>query len=303
MFTASERGARAPWLRALAAGLAVVGVLGAGAAPVSADPVQVVPCPDGTYPALMSPQQMREFVAGHESANGLAGDKHVYTDSTGHPTIGVGFRLDRGDSRAMLTAVGADYDAVREGRADLTGRQIALLFEATYDQAAWAAEELVPGYAALPTTRQAVLVDMVFNMGKTGVGRFTGMLTALANGDYDAAAAEMRKSVWAKQVGARAIEASRLMKLGYVCSTVNPDGPPPVSSDIPGRPKSSTPGGGSAHGGTVHYPDGETIAYGGSAGPGEGCRLRAWYSDYAGERYYSIAADCPGGVSIVIQLS
>ena len=129
--------------------------------------------------------------------------RHVYTCTAGHPSIGVGFNLDRPDARARLSAVGADYDAVRAGRADLTDEQVDRLLDGTLAEAITGASGLVSGFADLPDAAQAVLVDMVFNLGAAGVRKFRRMLAAVARRDWLAAAAEMESSLWFRQVGRR----------------------------------------------------------------------------------------------------
>lgn len=64
---------------------------------------------------------------------------------------------------------------------------------------------IIPTFSALSEIRQAVLIDMAF-MGPEKIKEFTGMLAALAIGDFKKAADEMLDSQWAKQVGARARE-------------------------------------------------------------------------------------------------
>src|SRR5713101_6545671 len=59
----------------------------------------------------------------------------VYLDSEGHPTIGIGFNLDREDAQEKIEALGLDFDAVRDGTATLTDAQIDALFAADVGQA------------------------------------------------------------------------------------------------------------------------------------------------------------------------
>lgn len=72
-----------------------------------------------------------------------------------------------------------------------------------------------PWFAALAPVRQGVLVQMAYQMGFAGVQGFRRMLAALATGDYDRAAAEMRASQWARTDSpGRARRLAREMQIG-----------------------------------------------------------------------------------------
>ena len=62
--------------------------------------------------------------------------------------------------------------------------------------------------------REAVIVDMIFNLGIPKFKGFKKTIAHLAVGDYYLASIEMLDSKWAKQVGYRAIELSHMMKTG-----------------------------------------------------------------------------------------
>ena len=74
--------------------------------------------------------------------------------------------------------------------------------------------ETLPVYLDLSPVRQAVLIEMVFNLGLEGVKKFRRMLSALVQQDYAEAAAEMLDSRWATQVKGRAMEMALQMKTG-----------------------------------------------------------------------------------------
>ncbi len=139
---------------------------------------------------------------------------HVYTDTAGHPTVGIGFNLDRSDARTRLAAVGADYDAVRGGRQDLTTDQINQLFSHDVSGAVDTARGYYAGFDQLDVARQRVLTNMAFNMGGNTLGQFHTLHTALTNGDYNAAANAMQNSAWARQVGDRATRLIDHMRTG-----------------------------------------------------------------------------------------
>ena len=64
--------------------------------------------------------------------------------------------------------------------------------------------------------RQAVILDMVFNMGVTRFNANTWVKTfaAIQNEEWEKAANEMLDSKWAKQVGQRAIRLSQMIRKG-----------------------------------------------------------------------------------------
>ncbi|MFI7609422.1 glycoside hydrolase family protein [Micromonospora sp. NPDC049366] len=181
----------------------------------------------------MTPEEMRAFVASHESPNGLAGNPHVYIDTKGHPTVGVGFNLDRPDARDLLTKVGANYDAVRAGTQDLTPHQIATLFEADFVAAAATVQRYIYNFDSLTPSRQAVLIDMAFNLGPAGFRGFRNMINAVNVGNWEAAARAMSQSLWATQVGIRAVQDIKLMRQGAMCQDGDaPAAPPPGGNHV-----------------------------------------------------------------------
>lgn len=125
-----------------------------------------------------------------------------YFDTRQVPTIGVGFNLARPDARRVLTSIGADFDAVLGGE-PLTEHQIDLLLDQSLIEAATNARCLSVKFDELPDAVQSVLVDLVFNMGAVGVSKFVLMLAAINRHDWSRAAAELRSSLWYRQVGNR----------------------------------------------------------------------------------------------------
>lgn len=120
---------------------------------------------------------------------------HAYTCPAGYTTIGVGRNLDS-------TGIS------REEALLLLHNDIARIQKEL--------KENLPYYTSLDEVRQRVLLDMVYNMGIHRFLRFQKMLAALAKQDYVQTSREMLKSMWAKQVGERAIRLARWMRLGVI---------------------------------------------------------------------------------------
>lgn len=128
----------------------------------------------------------------------------VYDDATGlpirpgtvvrgHPTIGIGRCLDlHGISNdEALYLVNDDIDEV-----------VTQLYSE------------MPFFHAVDPIRQAVLMNMAFNMGIDHLLGFKTTLTCIQCGDYARAASQMLASVWAKEVGARAKRLAETMRTG-----------------------------------------------------------------------------------------
>lgn len=116
-----------------------------------------------------------------------------YRDTVGKLTIGFGRNLDdvgilREEAQAMLMN---DIDAAERGLRE------------RYD---W--------FADLDPVRQAVLVNLAFNLGIVGLSGFRNTLAMVASGDYEGAATGMLHSKWAGQVGNRAKELATQMLTG-----------------------------------------------------------------------------------------
>ena len=117
---------------------------------------------------------------------------HPYRDTTGHLTIGWGHNLEWGISEPVAALL------LRE---DVARAEAALVRAHR-----WVRE--------LDPVRKAVLVSMAFNLGLEGLLRFSQTLGAVASGRWADAAAAMRRSQWADQVGARAEELAEMMVTG-----------------------------------------------------------------------------------------
>jgi len=115
-----------------------------------------------------------------------------YEDSEGILTVGYGRNLrDVPFSQDEIDLMfDNDFRRAREGAAS---------FQCYYD---------------LNEIRQGVLIEMVFQMGVSGVSKFKKFLHAANNHEWVRAADEMLDSKWAKQTPERAQELARLFVKG-----------------------------------------------------------------------------------------
>lgn len=127
-----------------------------------------------------------------------------YRCPTGHITIGWGHNLEAKPVPGLATLEGVKI--TRELADRLLIRDIE---DARRDM-----EVHFPWANGLSEPRQAVLLDMVFNMGPGKVEGFRQALAAMRRGDFEAASAEMLDSTWARQVGGRAERLARQMASG-----------------------------------------------------------------------------------------
>lgn len=123
----------------------------------------------------------------------------VYQDSLGYWTIGVGHLVDK------------------RLKGGLPDHIIDLLLD--YDIETHSAEllKVLPWAASLSEVRQAVLFDMTFNLGiepfdGDGFKDWPMFVSQVKEGAYDVAALNMLSTLWAKQVGPRAVRLAAMMK-------------------------------------------------------------------------------------------
>lgn len=72
-----------------------------------------------------------------------------------------------------------------------------------------------PWWEKMCDARQNALLNLVFNLGITTLLQFKNSLAALEAGKWEAAANGFMDSKWAKQVGARAVRVTDLIRNGY----------------------------------------------------------------------------------------
>jgi len=133
-----------------------------------------------------------------------------YRDSRGYLTTGIGRCLDtRPFSPEECRIIGHD------------GREKPL----TYDQARWLLgndvartvadlDRELPWWRMLSGVRQRVIANMGYNLGVGKLCGFLNTLKAVREQRWDDAAHGMLASLWAKQVGQRAVRLADMMRKG-----------------------------------------------------------------------------------------
>lgn len=91
----------------------------------------------------------------------------------------------------------------------------------------------IPWWRNLSDIRQDVLANMAFNMGWGGLAGFARTLGFIEAGAYARAAANMRLSLWARQVGERALRLADQMETGV--RAPRPGDPPVAAPGAPAR--------------------------------------------------------------------
>jgi len=114
----------------------------------------------------------------------------VYLDTLGKRTVGVGHLC---------------VEDFWEDNKEYEEKFLLTILEHDLKTAIQGAERLLKDCRILDSLAREIIVEMVFQLGETGVSKFKNMLKALKEGpDYQTAPIEMLDSRWAKQTPNRA---------------------------------------------------------------------------------------------------
>lgn len=114
-----------------------------------------------------------------------------YKCSAGKDTIGYGHLISNGITLAVAEAL-LDEDL----------------------KTALIAAEKLEWFSSLNEPRQAVIIDMIFNVGITRLYGFKKMRAAIEAGDFETASKEILNSKYARQVAYRARQNAEIMRTG-----------------------------------------------------------------------------------------
>jgi lysozyme len=118
--------------------------------------------------------------------------KHVYNDSHGNATIGIGFNLNAGISKNL---------ALHIAKFQIAEIQETLSYK-------------FPFWNKLSRTRQDVLVNLAFNLGINGLLKFKKMLAAIEEEDWARAKYELLDSAAARELHNRYHRLGEMLLIG-----------------------------------------------------------------------------------------
>lgn len=122
----------------------------------------------------------------------------AYQDTVGKWTIGIGRNIDK------------------RGGPGISEAEALILLSNDLQRIVNEAIAVFPWFPKLDEARQAAIIDMIYNLGMAGFKMFKQTIACIEAGDYSGAAEKMLISMWAKQVGNRAVELAGIIKTGEI---------------------------------------------------------------------------------------
>lgn len=139
-------------------------------------------------------EETRRLVAELERDEGRV--LHAYQDHLGYWTIGIGRLIDKRKGGGISNA---EADHLKMNDVAKVRGQL---------------DQKLPWWRGLDPVRQRALQNMCFQLGISGLLGFRATLAALEARDYARAAANMRRSLWARQTPARAERVIQMIERG-----------------------------------------------------------------------------------------
>lgn len=140
----------------------------------------------------------------------------IYKDTRGYWTIGIGHLVTTAPALNSAVAI-LDSTLGRSTKGVITSIEVERLFQQDLSKALSSVKAnsvLAPIYAGLDEVRQMALLNMVFQMGATGVASFKNSLTLVLNKSYNLAGTNLRKSKWYSQTPNRAERVIKVLTSG-----------------------------------------------------------------------------------------
>jgi len=127
---------------------------------------------------------------------------HTYLCSEHHKTVGIGHKVLDADAEASLYIYGANDDDVADDQC-ISEDRCYELFQEDVQVAIGGCQKIYDNWTELPQEAQHILVNMCFQLGQGGLGKFKNFKVAIEDYQWQRAALEMLDSRWAKQTPER----------------------------------------------------------------------------------------------------
>jgi len=154
---------------------------------------------------------IRDYISFNEGRRTMA-----YQDTRGIWTIGVGFNLEKSGAKETIESMGINYDGLLARKVELTNVQIDTLLDEEIKVAEAGVRSIFSNYNQIDQTRQIILIDMLFNLGKAGLQKFRKMIAAILEENWQEAGDQMVDSLWYRQVGKRGVRDVEAMRTGIM---------------------------------------------------------------------------------------
>ena len=122
----------------------------------------------------------------------------IYIDTRGFPTIGYGHLITKKDN--FIEGVSYPEKELRE------------IFYKDLEKAKKGAQELIGHIQNIDPVAEEIIIEMVYQLGKSGVKNFIKMLLALEELNYHEAHIQMLNSKWHSQTKSRCENLAKKMK-------------------------------------------------------------------------------------------
>lgn len=133
---------------------------------------------------------------------------NVYKCTAGRDTCGYGYNLEANPLGL------SNYEINQFRTKGISKEQAETILKIHVAQIETALIKSFAWFENLNEARQAVLINMCFNIGLVGLMGFKNTLRMIETGDFAGAAKNMLQSKWATQVKGRAVELSTQMRTG-----------------------------------------------------------------------------------------
>ena len=127
---------------------------------------------------------------------------HAYFCSEHHKTVGIGHKVLGTDVENDLDIYGIGADVADDQR--ISEDRCYELFQGDVQIAIDGCEKIYGNWEELPQEAQHILVNMCFQLGQGGLGKFKNLKVAIEDYQWQRASMEMLDSRWASQTPERA---------------------------------------------------------------------------------------------------